>query len=136
MAPTACFCVARLADAVQISMLRVLRRGLDADGGQIACEALAIAAGVPGLLAALAPPPAPPAPVAPPAPAQAAPPPPAPAAPAVPAASTGFDPSRYVGQGDRYTCSHFASQAEAQAVLRADPRDPNRLDGNDNDGLA
>lgn len=46
----------------------------------------------------------------------------------------GFDPNRYIGQGDRYNCSDFKSQAEAQAVLRADPRDPNRLDG-DRDGI-
>ena len=57
-----------------------------------------------------------------------------PAATAAPPA--GFDPLRYIGQGDRYNCGDFASQAQAQAVLRADPRDPNRLDGNDNDGLA
>jgi hypothetical protein len=47
----------------------------------------------------------------------------------------GFDPSRFIGQGDRYNCPAFASQADAQAVLRADPRDPNGLDG-DRDGLA
>ena len=43
-----------------------------------------------------------------------------------------FDPGKYIGQGDRYNCSDFASQAEAQAVLRVDPSDPNRLlkDGN------
>ena len=61
-----------------------------------------------------------------------------PASPAVPAAHappSGFDPTRYIGQGDRYNCSAFASQADAQAVLRADPRDPNRLDG-DRDGIA
>lgn len=46
-----------------------------------------------------------------------------------------FDPTKYIGQGDRYNCSAFASQADAQAVLRADPRDPNRLDG-DRDGIA
>jgi hypothetical protein len=49
---------------------------------------------------------------------------------------SGFDPLRYIGQGDRYNCGDFASQAQAQAVLRADPRDPNGLDGNDNDGIA
>jgi hypothetical protein len=48
----------------------------------------------------------------------------------------GFDPLRFIGQGDRYNCGDFASQAQAQAVLRADPRDPNGLDGNDNDGIA
>ncbi len=46
-----------------------------------------------------------------------------------------FDPSRYIGQGDRYNCADFASQARAQAVLRADPRDPNKLD-TDKDGIA
>jgi hypothetical protein len=47
----------------------------------------------------------------------------------------GFDPLRYIGQGDAYNCGDFASQAQAQAVLRADPRDPNGLDA-DNDGIA
>jgi hypothetical protein len=46
-----------------------------------------------------------------------------------------FDSAQYVGQGNRYNCSAFASQAQAQTVLRADSRDPNRLDG-DLDGLA
>jgi hypothetical protein len=46
-----------------------------------------------------------------------------------------FDPTGYIGQGDAYNCPHFASQADAQAVLRADPSDPNRLDA-DNDGIA
>lgn len=46
-----------------------------------------------------------------------------------------FDPLRYIGQGDRYDCGDFASQAQAQLVLRADPRDPNRLD-TDRDGIA
>ena len=55
---------------------------------------------------------------------------------AAPTTVAGFDPLRYIGQGDRYNCGDFVSQAQAQAVLRADPRDPNRLDGNDNDGLA
>lgn len=85
--------------------------------------------------------PAPPPPVPGPEPTQA--PAPAPALPAPslvpgptqPTASSGFDPSRYVGQGDRYNCSDFRSQAEAQAVLRADPSDPNRLDP-DRDGIA
>ena len=52
-----------------------------------------------------------------------------------PSPSAAFDPTRYIGQGDRYNCSAFKSQADAQAVLRADPRDPNRLDG-DHDGIA
>jgi hypothetical protein len=46
-----------------------------------------------------------------------------------------FDASAYVGQGDKYNCADFASQAQAQAVLREDPSDPNKLDG-DNDGIA
>ncbi|HET8567768.1 MAG TPA: excalibur calcium-binding domain-containing protein [Candidatus Limnocylindria bacterium] len=53
--------------------------------------------------------------------------------PAVPSPPTGAE--RYLRQGDRYDCADFASQALAQAVLRADPRDPNRLDG-DRDGIA
>ena len=58
-----------------------------------------------------------------------------PARTAAPVVVAGFDPLRYIGQGDRYNCGDFASQAQAQAVLRADPRDPNGLDG-DNDGVA
>ena len=50
-------------------------------------------------------------------------------------AVAGSDPLRFIGQGDRFNCSDFVSQAQAQAVLRADPRDPNGLDG-DNDGVA
>lgn len=65
-----------------------------------------------------------------------APPPTATTAPAKPAAPAGdFDPSRSIGQGNRCNCPDFASQAQAQAVLRADPRDPNKLDA-DNDGIA
>jgi micrococcal nuclease len=54
-----------------------------------------------------------------------------------PAASTntGFDPTQYIGQGNRYNCSDFKTQADAQAVLRADPSDPNKLDS-DGDGIA
>lgn len=48
---------------------------------------------------------------------------------------TGFNAKDYIGQGDAYNCADFASQAQAQAVLRADPRDPNRLD-TDKDGIA
>ncbi|MEU8764261.1 hypothetical protein [Streptomyces sp. NPDC048659] len=40
-----------------------------------------------------------------------------------------FDAKEYATHGDAFECLHFASQADAQAVLRADPRDPNRLDG-------
>lgn len=46
-----------------------------------------------------------------------------------------FDPHAFVGMGDAYNCADFASQADAQAVLRADPSDPNRLDA-DKDGIA
>ncbi|MCC6175595.1 MAG: trypsin-like peptidase domain-containing protein [Chloroflexi bacterium] len=49
--------------------------------------------------------------------------------------SSSFDPSRYVGRGDTFNCDDFASQADAQAVLRADPSDPNRLD-RDGNGVA
>jgi hypothetical protein len=49
--------------------------------------------------------------------------------------SPGFDPYQYVGKGDAYNCADFKSQAEAQAVLRADPSDPNGLDS-DSRGVA
>jgi competence protein ComEC len=52
-----------------------------------------------------------------------------------PATSGGFDPASYIGRGNRFNCGDFASQADAQAVLRADPSDPNRLDA-DRDGVA
>src|SRR5262245_49129774 len=39
-----------------------------------------------------------------------------------------FDPAPYIGQGDAFNCTDFANQADAQAVLRADPSDPNKLD--------
>lgn len=48
--------------------------------------------------------------------------------PAPPPASPNFYPSQYLEQGDAYNCADFASQADAQAVLRADPADPNKLD--------
>lgn len=35
-----------------------------------------------------------------------------------------------------HNCADYESQAAAQEVLRADPSDPNGLDGNDNDGIA
>ena len=64
---------------------------------------------------------------------------PSPARTAVPTVApttvAGFNATLYIGQGDRYSCGDFTSQAQAQAVLRADPRDPNNLDG-DNDGVA
>lgn len=46
-----------------------------------------------------------------------------------------FDPAPFIGQGDIANCADFVSQADAQAVLRADPTDPNGLDA-DIDGLA
>ena len=69
-----------------------------------------------------------------PAPATSAPPTLAPTAATV-APRTGFDASFYIGKGDAFNCPNFASQADAQAVLRADPTDPNRLD-TDRDGIA
>ncbi|WP_424216189.1 hypothetical protein ACN20G_29015 (plasmid) [Streptomyces sp. BI20] len=40
-----------------------------------------------------------------------------------------FDPRRFLQYGnDAYDCGDFASQADAQAVLRFEPTDPNRLD--------
>ena len=53
----------------------------------------------------------------------------------VPAGPGAFDPGLYIGKGDAFNCKAFSSQAQAQAVLRADPRDPNRLDA-DRDGIA
>lgn len=58
-----------------------------------------------------------------------------PEAPAPPPASPEFYPSVYLGQGDAFNCPGFVSQADAQAVLRADPTDPNKLD-TDLDGIA
>jgi len=52
-----------------------------------------------------------------------------------PAPPADFDPSRFIGRGNAFECTAFASQAEAQAVLRADPTDPNVIDQN-RDGLA
>jgi hypothetical protein len=58
---------------------------------------------------------------------------PAPSLTSTPAA---FDPNFYLGKGDAFGCINFVSQANAQAVLRKDPSDPNRLDWNPKDGLA
>lgn len=55
--------------------------------------------------------------------------------PAPPPASPAFYPSQYIGPGDAFNCDDFMSQADAQAVLRADPTDPNQLD-RDLDGIA
>lgn len=46
-----------------------------------------------------------------------------------------FNPQKYLGQGNSYNCSAFSYQWQAQAVLEADPSDPNWLDG-DKDGKA
>jgi hypothetical protein len=46
-----------------------------------------------------------------------------------------FKPTAYIGRGAYASCYEFASQADAQEVLRADPRDPNRIDL-DGDGIA
>lgn len=46
-----------------------------------------------------------------------------------------FDPRPYVGRGNSYDCTDFASQATAQKVLHADHIDPNKLDA-DWDGIA
>jgi hypothetical protein len=42
-----------------------------------------------------------------------------------------FDPRAFVGQGDAFDCTDF-SFVQAQAVLAADPGDPNKLDDNHN----
>ena len=60
---------------------------------------------------------------------------PSPTPTAPPASPGAFDPRFYIGKGDAFNCGDFASQAAAQAVLRADPTDPNRLDS-DRDGIA
>src|SRR5215213_6386124 len=41
-----------------------------------------------------------------------------------------------MAQEDLDCLTNFTYQEEAQAVLEEDPSDPNRLDGNDNDGVA
>lgn len=46
-----------------------------------------------------------------------------------------FNVKGYITHGDAYSCLEFADQADAQAVLRADPSDPNHLDSN-HDGVA
>lgn len=46
-----------------------------------------------------------------------------------------FNPWGYIGHGNVYNCNAFANQAQAQAVLRIDPTDPNILDA-DRDGFA
>jgi hypothetical protein len=51
-------------------------------------------------------------------------------------APAGFDALPYIGRGDAFNCADFVSQAAAQAVLRADPTDPNRLDQGGIPGVA
>ncbi|MEU8775441.1 excalibur calcium-binding domain-containing protein [Streptomyces sp. NPDC048606] len=46
-----------------------------------------------------------------------------------------FDVAPYVHKGHVVDCEAFKAQADAQAVLRADPLDPNALD-RDGDGIA
>lgn len=46
-----------------------------------------------------------------------------------------FDPQQYIGKGDECNCGDFEYQWQAQAVLEADPSDPNRLE-RDKDGTA
>ncbi|MGW6670094.1 hypothetical protein ACWGBU_17660 [Streptomyces vinaceus] len=45
-----------------------------------------------------------------------------------------FEAKEYATHGDAFDCINFAHQADAQAVLRADPGDPNHLD--DGGGVA
>lgn len=47
----------------------------------------------------------------------------------------GFDPRWYIENGKIFGCLVYQNQAQAQAVLRADPSDPNRLD-TDRNGIA
>ncbi len=52
-----------------------------------------------------------------------------------PAADGKFQPMPCLGKALANNSADFKSQADAQAVLRADPSDPNRLDG-DRNGIA
>lgn len=52
-----------------------------------------------------------------------------------PTPTDGFDPRAFIAKGNAFNCNAFSSQAQAQSVLRADPRDPNKLDP-DRDGIA
>lgn len=47
----------------------------------------------------------------------------------------GFDPRWYIEKGKIFGCLFYKNQSQAQAVLRADPSDPNQLD-TDRDGIA
>lgn len=99
--------------------------GLDGDNDGVACESLPRA----GTPEPSVPPTTTPAPLPPTSPAPPSPPalttPPAPTTPPIPEPPA---------QADR-DCPDFSSRAEAQAVLDADPSDPERLDA-DNDGVA
>lgn len=46
-----------------------------------------------------------------------------------------FEPRNYIDHGDAFDCRELARQEDAQAVLRLDPKDPNRFDP-DRDGIA
>jgi hypothetical protein len=48
--------------------------------------------------------------------------------PTPPTASPDCYPWRCLGQGETFNCADFVFQADAQAVLHADPSDPNKLD--------
>jgi hypothetical protein len=76
------------------------------------------------------PPPSPTAPLLPPATLILAPP-----TSSVPPFRPGFYAQDYVGRPGQFSCNDFRTQAEAQAVLRINPSDPNRLDP-DRDGIA
>lgn len=55
-----------------------------------------------------------------------------------PSITPAFRPEDYIGKGNAFDCDAFANQAQAQAVLRLDPSDPNQLDGfgGQRDGIA
>ncbi len=56
------------------------------------------------------------------------------AAPTAAPVTGGYNVAPYIGRDDVANCTDFPSQAYAQAVLRADPSDPNKLD-TDRDGI-
>lgn len=58
--------------------------------------------------------------------------------PPEPPTTPAFRAEDYLGKGNAFDCSDFTSQAQAQAVLRLDPSDPNNLDGfgGQRDGIA
>lgn len=100
--------------------------GLDSDDDGIACESLPRAGTPQPPVPTTTAPPVPPSPAPPTTPA-----PPSLTTPPVPTMPPVPEPS---AQADR-DCPDFSSRAAAQAVLDADPSDPERLDA-DNDGMA